>query len=309
MSSWLGYCPLIRKLITSPALGMLLMLCFAGTAVEARSATGPTKPILAKGPLNEAEVVAQTAYRQLAPGIWYSDRLRSSEKEPIHVLKVDPRQAELVPIFDQQARDLHLADLQQHPRLVAAINSNFFNPTAILGDLKDGDKVWRDDDVPAFDPRSDFWTHLGVLRDGSLELMRGGLRESGDESRYASFVGGLPQLFSPEQGLHIEADIASGAIPRRLPFHGKNLNDAIARNFLGITRDRIALLVVIGSGIHRAKGATFAEGARLMHALGAVEAYILDGGGSSCFYLQGRMVAKAPAKRQMKAFLGARRKK
>lgn len=292
----------------SRGFSLSLMLSFAGAAAEAKSTAGP-KPIIAKARLNAAEVQARAAYRQLAPGIWYSDRLRSSEKAPIHILKVDPRQAELVPIFAEQAQDLHLADLQRHPRLVAAINSNFFNPTAILGDLKDGDKVWRDDDVPAFDPRSDFWTHLGVLRDGSLELLRGGLRESGDdESRYAAFVGGLPQLFSPDQSLHIEADIASGAIPRRLPFHGKNLSDAIARNFLGITRDRMALLVVIGSGAHRAKGATFAEGARLMHALGALEAYILDGGGSSCFYLQGRMVAKAPARRQMKAFLGARSK-
>lgn len=245
-------------------------------------------------------------YLPIARGIWYSDRLRSREQAPIRLLRVDPQLADLIPVFRDDGAGLSLADLQAQPGLVAAINANFFNETAILGDLQDGPRRRLDDTDTAFDARSDFWTHLAIGLDGRLEIARGGLPENARAARLRSFIGGFPQLFSPAQGPTLEADIASGALPRRLPFHGANLTSSISRNFLGIRADGQVLLMVAGEGAQRSQGASFVEGARLLKALGAVEAYILDGGGSSCLYLQGRWAARAPAKRRMKVFIGAR---
>lgn len=261
-------------------------------------------PVLAKAStLNDT--IPDPEYQSLASGIWFSRHLRTADKAPVYVLKVDPRLAELVPIFDEQAHDLGLKDFQQEPGLIAAINSSFFNPKAIQGDLKYHQRIWRDDALPELDSRSDRWSYLAVTKDGLVETGRGGLSETGHENQFESFTGGYPQLFSRTQAITLEADVRSGAFLKRMPFHGANLTGSISRSFFGVSADSKVLLVVMGTGNHRSKGATLAEGALLLHSLGAVEAYILDGGGSSCVYLKGRFIGRV-RNRQMKSFLGVR---
>ncbi|MEZ0371719.1 MAG: phosphodiester glycosidase family protein [Candidatus Sericytochromatia bacterium] len=247
---------------------------------------------------------ADPAYQSLAEGVWYSDSLRTRENAQVHVLKVDPRRADLVPVFDQRAKGLEPAALANQG-LLAAINANFFTGGAIIGDLKDGGQIWRDDALPGVDRRSDRWYHLGITQAGQVETGRGGLSETGHETRFRSFMGGFPQLFSRSQLTRLDADIASGAFAGRMPYHGANLTDAISRSFLGVTADGQVLLLATGAGEQRSKGATLEEAARLLRSLGAVEAYILDGGGSTSMMVSGRMAASTDG-RKVKAYLGIR---
>ncbi|MEZ0373893.1 MAG: phosphodiester glycosidase family protein [Candidatus Sericytochromatia bacterium] len=253
---------------------------------------------------DQVDTGADPAYQALAKGVWYSDSLRTRENALVHVLKVDPRRADLVPVFDQRAKSLEPAALANQG-LLAAINANFFTGSAIIGDLKDGGRIWRDDALPAVDRRSDHWYHVGITQDGQVETGNGGLSETGHETRFRSFMGGFPQLFSRSQFARLDADIASGAFARRMPYHGANLTDAISRSFLGVTADGQVLLLATGAGEQRSKGATLEEAARLLRGLGAVEAYILDGGGSTSMMVQGRMAAGTDG-RKVKAYLGIR---
>ena len=66
------------------------------------------------------------AMAPLAPGVAYDDSRRSPDDSVIRVVSVDPRQAELVPLFNTDKRPFDPARLEADGSLLAAINASFF---------------------------------------------------------------------------------------------------------------------------------------------------------------------------------------
>lgn len=92
-------------------------------------------------------------------------------------------------------------------------------------------------------------------------------------------VGGNPMLVTRRR-------IAAGDVDGSGSFFGRNPRTAV-----GLRRDgRLILVVIDGRQGSYSRGATLRETAELMHALGAVEAVNLDGGGSSEMLVNGVIV-------------------
>ena len=70
-------------------------------------------------------------------------------------------------------------------------------------------------------------------------------------------------------------------------FVGKAINDAHPRTCMGYTNDGKLIVMVIQGRFANAAGATLTQEAKLLQALGCVEALNLDGGGSSCMLING----------------------
>lgn len=223
--------------------------------------------------------------REVAPGVWLRTDLKTREGAPVRVLTIDPTQNRLVPIVGRKGEALKAEVLTRDPQLLAAINASFFTSTGLIGDLKSGPLQLTDDNQPALDKITDQRYFLAVDKNGRLRTGRGGLKENNPE-QFQSFVGGFLALFTAEQVERLEADIKSGAFAQRASYGGAHAEDTISRSFFGITADGHLLLVTTGAGQKRSQGASLAEAARLLKSLGAREAYILDGGGSTTLYVK-----------------------
>jgi hypothetical protein len=245
--------------------------------------------------------------RRLATGVWYADERRTRDGAPVRVLTVDPRQARLGAVYADGLQGMAPQSLYRHPQFVAAVNGTFFG-AGVIGDMRGFGRTYLDEAAPlgataqAADRASDQRHYVGVLRDGRVVTGRGGLAESGLAERLDSFQGGLGLLYDREQAARIEADIRSGDLARRLPFPPDQQEQSIARSFLGVTADGKVLLVAMGAGERRQDGAGCAEAARIMRALGAAEAYVLDGGGSTSMVVRGAAAARTDG-RHVKNYL------
>jgi hypothetical protein len=245
--------------------------------------------------------------RRLATGVWYADALRTQDGAPVRVLTVDPRQARLGAVYADGLQGVAPQALYRHPQFVAAVNGTFYG-AGVIGDLRGFGRTYLDEAAPigtsakAADRASDLRRFVGVLKDGRVVTGRGGLAESGLGDRLDSFQGGLGLLYDREQATRIEADIRSGELSRRLPFPPDQQEQSIARSFLGVTADGKVLLVAMGAGERRRDGAGCVEAARIMRALGAAEAYILDGGGSTSMVVRGTATARTDG-RHVKNYL------
>jgi hypothetical protein len=230
--------------------------------------------------------------RRLAQGVWYADDRRTRDGAPVRVVTVDAGRARLGPLFGDGLRGMAPHEVHRHPQFVAAVNGTFFG-AGVIGDLRGFGRTYADERAPlgalarAADMASDRRYYLGVLKGGQVVTGRGGLSESGLDERLDSFQGGLGALYTRDQAAGLEADMRSGAFAGRLPFPRDQQEQSIARSFLGVTADGKVLLVTMGSGERRRDGAGFTEAARIMRALGAAEAYILDGGGSTSLLVRG----------------------
>lgn len=230
--------------------------------------------------------------RPLARGVWYADERRTRDGAPVRVVTVDPRQARLGPVFADGVRGMGPEAIQRHPQFVAAVNGVFFG-AGVIGDMRGFGRTYLDEDAPiggaakAADQASDRRYFVGVLKGGRVVTGQGGLRESGWTDRLDSFQGGLGALFTREQAARLEDDVRTGAFAARLPFPPDQQSQSVARSFLGVTADGKVLLVTMGAGERRGDGAGFVEAARILRTLGAAEAYVLDGGGSTSLVLRG----------------------
>lgn len=61
----------------------------------------------------------------------------------------------------------------------------------------------------------------------------------------------------------------------------------LSRSFFGVDKDGNLLLVAAGQGKDFGQGLSLRDGAWLLKDLGAVEAYVLDGGPSTTIYARG----------------------
>ncbi|MEZ0371318.1 MAG: phosphodiester glycosidase family protein, partial [Candidatus Sericytochromatia bacterium] len=118
-------------------------------------------------------------------------------------------------------------------------------------------------------------------------------------------IGGFPALYTRDQLRTLDQDIRSGVFAKRASYGGASQADSVSRSFIGIAADGKVLLVAAGHGSERGKGVSMAEGARLLRELGAVEAYILDGGGSTTIFARGVEHARTDG-RQVWSYLGIR---
>lgn len=243
--------------------------------------------------------------RQLAPGVWYDSSGRTAEGGIVRVLSLDPAKAELVPIFDPSKKALPATALSKDQKLLAAINASFFG-AGIIGDIKADTKASSDDHVPALDKITDQRHFIAVTPEGKVVTGKGGLSEQAGAS-YRHFIGGFPALYTRDQLKRLDQDIGSGEFAKRASYGGADQSSSFSRSFIGITADGRVLLVGAGQGSKRALGVTMAEGARLLRSLGAVEAYILDGGGSTSVYARGVEHARTDG-RQVWSYLGVKAK-
>lgn len=238
--------------------------------------------------------------QQIAPGVWYDTSRKTPEGGKVRLLTLDPAQAELVPIVKSKPGPINASSLAQDKKLIAAINASFFG-TMLIGDLQSGSQIVTDDTNSALDKITDQRYFIAVGPDGKIHTGKGGLKEQ--TQAFKHFIGGFPALYTREQFKHLDQDIQNGNFDKRASYGGDVKKDSISRSFMGITADGKVILVAAGIGNQRALGVTMAQGARLMRELGAVEAYILDGGGSSTVYVKDKEHARTDG-RQVWSYLG-----
>lgn len=234
--------------------------------------------------------------REIAAGVWLRTDLKTREGAPVRVLTIDPARNRIVPLAGRQGEALKPEILTRDSQLLAAINASFFSPTGLIGDLKHGAQQLTDDAQPALDTITDQRYFLAVDKQGRLRSGRGGLKENNPEE-FQSFIGGFPALFTAAQVKQLEADIRSGAFARRASYGGAQGEESISRSFVGINAEGHLLLVTTGAGQKRSQGASLTEAARLLKSLGAREAYILDGGGSTSLYVKNTLFDRTDGRR------------
>lgn len=256
----------------------------------ARPAAAPSVPLLDK-----------PAGKEIAAGLWYDTSRRSADGGVLRLITLDPGKVELVPIFHANSSPVAAREILSDKTLLGAINASFFGKM-IIGDIKNDSREVRDDKYPYIDKLSDQRHFIAVKKDGGISTGRGGLNENGD---FKHFIGGFPALYTRSQLTSLDKDIASGAFEKRSAYGGAMANDTISRSFVGIDAAGRVLLLAAGQGDQRSQGVSLAQGARLMRELGAIEAYVLDGGGSTSMYVRG--VEHAPTDgRQVLSYLGLR---
>lgn len=245
----------------------------------------------------------EPAGKAVAKGVYYDVAGRTQDGAPVHVVTLDPTQVKIAPIFDPQSRALSPRQITGDQKLLAAINASFFSQTTLIGDLKGQGRVFLDDNNKAVDQITDQRYFLGLSPEGKIYTGQGGFKEAGGNARFQSFLGGMPALYTASQKNNLEQDIRSGAFAKRATYGGAAPDSSISRSFLGVTADGKILLVATGQGAKRSQGASMAEAARILRNLGAQEAYILDGGGSTSMYVKGELNTHTDG-RLVKSYLG-----
>jgi hypothetical protein len=255
----------------------------------------------------------QAAQARLAPGVTLDRTRRTADGAVVTVVAAAAGAARLEAAFLDGIRPMSSSQARGLPDLLAAVNATFFGFGAgegTYGDLAGLGRAYRDEAVgPGYDSISDRRWHLAIGADGVARFGRGGLSEL-EARRTASqgFVGGLGRLYGETEVDGLPRDVASGAFLGRLragvtdrSFPNTDLTSPVARTLVGRRADGTLLLVTLGQGSERGRGAGYAEAALLMRSLGAVEAYSLDGGGSTHVIAPGAVETRTDG-RQVKSY-------
>lgn len=273
------------------------------TPLNAARSTPTPVPLALSTQANKA--VKPATGREIAPGIWLDSSRKSKDGAPIRVLTIDPARTQILPIVAPQGGPLDANKLPHNKQggkpLLAAINASFFTPQLVIGDVQTPQFKLTDDAHPALDKVTDQRYFLAMDKAGGLKTGKGGLSEN--PGNYQAFLGGFPALFTAEQQSHLEADIRSGAFAKRATYGGASPETTISRSFVGVTAKGELLLVAAGEGRLRSQGVSLVEAARLLKSMGAREAYILDGGGSTSLYVKDQLYARTDG-RQVHSYLG-----
>jgi len=243
---------------------------------------------------------------QIADGLWFDKDRRTRDGGVVRVLTVDPAKLDIRPVFHANSRYISPREIRREPSILAAINASFFGARSLIGDIKAGDKVFVDDNNAWLDNITDQRYFLGSNPEGRLLTGKGGLVEN-PSPQFQSFIGGFPALYTRGQAQHLEADIHNGKFAERANYGGAAQSSTISRSFMGITADGKLILVAAGEGNRRSKGVSMVGGARLLKNLGAVEAYILDGGGSTSMFVRNKEFAHTDGRR-VKSYLAIHKK-
>ncbi|PKL74827.1 MAG: hypothetical protein CVV27_18500 [Candidatus Melainabacteria bacterium HGW-Melainabacteria-1] len=167
-------------------------------------------------PTNQAIAAAKPKGQQLAPGVWFDSSGKTADGGVIRTISIDPRQAELVPIFNSSG-PISARQLEKQPGLLAAINASFFGQGGIIGDIKADKKILSDDDRPYLDKITDQRHFLASTADGKVKTGRGGLSEN---QGFRHFIGGFPALYERSQLSALDQDIRSGVLAKRASYGG-----------------------------------------------------------------------------------------
>jgi exopolysaccharide biosynthesis protein len=230
--------------------------------------------------------------KKISDGVWYSTDLKTNDGGKVHLLTIEPDKVDLKVEFNESGKTISPSRFKNSNDFIAAINGQFFADRGTIGDIKSENKVYKDENIGHdYDSASDKRFFIAVGKDNRLLTGKGGISENGDSENFKMFLGGMGQLYNHEQLSSLDKDIKSGNLLKRVGFSGASPNDTISRSFLGITEDGKLLLLAAGEGANRNKGVNFVQAAELMKKLGAVEAFILDGGGSTSMLVKGEKSA------------------
>ncbi len=264
----------------------------------------PAKP--AAAPVPQATVTPTLRPDEIAEGVSYSDHLRTRDGGVVRVLTVDPRRAEIVPVFRPKPGPMSSREVTEREDIVGAINASFFGKGLVGDVLADAKHLFRDNWDARLDSITDQRYFMGVTKDGKTITGKGGIDEN-NQPQFKHFIGGFPALFTADNVHRLEQDIRSGSFADRADYSGASQNSTISRSFMGVNARGEILLVAAGEGNQRSRGVSMAEGARLLKEMGAVEAYILDGGGSTTLYARGKDFAPTDG-RKVWSYIGIRSK-
>ncbi|MEB3223217.1 MAG: phosphodiester glycosidase family protein [Candidatus Sericytochromatia bacterium] len=251
-----------------------------------RSLGGMLRPLDGWGPM-------QAVRANLAPGVTLDRTRRTANGAVVTVLEAAPGATRLEAAFVDGVKPLSATQARGLPGLLAAVNATFFGfgeTAGTYGDLAGAGRAYRDEALgSAYDSISDRRWHLAIGPDGLPRFGRAGLSEFEARALAPSgFVGGLGRLYGETEVDSLPRDVASGAFLGRLrasvtdrSFPNTDLTSGIARTLVGRREDGTLLLVTLGQGAERGRGAGYPEAALLLRSLGAIEAYTLDGGGST----------------------------
>jgi hypothetical protein len=239
--------------------------------------------------------------------------IRTADGTPVTVLRIQPGKVRLESFFKDGVQTVTPSEVRQMPGLMAGANAAFFGfgeKNGTFGDLRGIGRTYRDELFAAnYDAISDKRYHVAIAPDGKVSFGQGGLSERETSGTVNGFVGGMGRLFSEAEGAELQQDVRSGTFDRRLrsmvqnqSFPNTDLTSALPRTLVGRTAEGKLLLVAIGEGRSRGQGAGYAEAALLMRRLGAVEAYTLDGGGSTHVVVPGLLETRTDG-RTVKSYL------
>ena len=254
------------------------------------------------------EPVVTPKGQKIADGVWFSDTGRTKDGGVVHILTVDPIKANIGAEFSEKGKGVLPSSFKNDKNFIAAINGQFFADAGTIGDMKSGTKVYKDEKInDCYDKSSDKRYYIAITPDNKIQTGKGGLSESGGADKFKTFFGGILLLYNKDQASRLDQDIKSGALNKRTGFSGSSPDATISRSFLGITADNKLLLVAAGEGSDRSHGVNFNEAAKLMKSLGAVEAYTLDGGGSTSMLVKGEQPSNTDG-RVVKSYISVRNK-
>lgn len=247
------------------------------------------------------------------PGVEFVPGVRTADGTPATVMTVDSQLVRVESFFRDGVQTVAPSEVRRLPGLIAGSNATFFGFGAsdgTFGDLRGIGRTYRDEAYAAnYDAISDRRYFLAIAPDGGVTFGQGGLSEREVSGSVAGFVGGMGRLFNQAEGPQLEQEVRSGAFERRLramvqdrSFPNTDLTSALPRTLVGRMKDGRLLLVAIGQGRDRGVGANFEEAALLMRRLGAVEAYTLDGGGSTHVVVPGMLETRTDG-RAVKSYL------
>jgi exopolysaccharide biosynthesis protein len=253
------------------------------------------------------------APRDLGPGLRLDRSRRTANGARVLILEIDPKQIRLEAGFVDGVQAMSPQSVRRIPNVLAAVNATFFGfgaSEATYGDMRGLGKTYADEKISSgYDSISDRRYFVAQRKNGEVSFGRGGLSEQGMPEDVSGFMGGMGRLFSPQEAPRLAADVASGAFYNRLradvsnrSFPNTDLTGPVPRTVLGRKADGSLLLVTLGEGRTRSQGAGYAEAALLLRNLGAVEAYTLDGGGSTHLIAPGALETQTDG-RSVKSYL------
>lgn len=244
---------------------------------------------------------------KIVDGAWFYDTMKTADNGKIHLLTVDPKKVKINVEFNENGKSITPLVFKSDNNFIAAINGQFYGDAGAIGDMKSENKIYQDEKVSKnYDHFSDKRYYIGITPDGQTVTGKGGISENGGNDCFKMFFGGMGVLYTKEQLNTLDKDIKSGDFSNRIIFSGASQKDTISRSFLGITKDGKLLLVAAGEGAKRSKGVNFVQAANLMRSLGAVEAYILDGGGSTSMLVKGEKSANTDG-RNVKSYISIKK--
>ncbi|GIW21432.1 MAG: hypothetical protein KatS3mg068_0439 [Candidatus Sericytochromatia bacterium] len=220
-------------------------------------------------------------FEKIYDGVYYYNSIRTRNGGIVRALFVDVSKVNVSAEFNNDGSSINTKGFIENKNFLACINGQFFANGILLGDIKSENKIYTDKNN--YDKITDNRFFISIDNNGNINYGKGGLEENITEGT-KFFIGGLLRLYDDNK---IYKD----------SYGGDSQNSSIARTFIGIDKNNKLVLITIGEGSKRNKGASFDESIEILKKLNVKTAFILDGGGSTSMIVKNKDIAKTDGRK------------